>query len=362
MNRRRALVVLGTATVAFTIVLYLLDPHVRGYGGTSISGFEFAGSSSRAAQIIAEWGTEGRHLARIGLWLDYGYMLSYGLFFALAGFAVRDTARARGWRRMAKAGAVVPYFALVAACFDASENVALLLTLGGHGGRFAPPFATACSSIKWLLIGTAILYAICGLALVLKVRLFGSARPADIARSARGRPAVREKVSIRKAEIADVRRIAEIHVRSWQAAYRGILPDALLDGLSVPEREQSWRALIAGRGESWLTLVAERAEELVGFSSVATPSRDPAEREGTVEIGALYVEPDCWRQGAGRSMLATALKELREQGWREAMLWVLPENCAAIDFYRHFGFEIEEGVERIEERSGHPVIQLRVGL
>lgn len=170
-NRKRALVVLGAATVGFTIALYLLDPHVQGFGRVGISGFEFAGSRSRAAQIMAEWGTEGRHLARLGLLLDYGYMLSYGLLFALAGFAIRDTARARGWRCMARAGIVIPYFALAAACFDASENVALLLTLDGHGGSFAPPFATVCSSIKWTLIGIAILYVLCGVALLLRARL-----------------------------------------------------------------------------------------------------------------------------------------------------------------------------------------------
>jgi hypothetical protein len=184
IDRKWALVVLGAATVAFTIALYLLDPHVRGFGA-SISEFEFAGSRARAAEIVAEWGAEGRHLARLGLLLDYGYMLSYGLFFALAGFAIRDAARPRGWRRMARAGNVVPYFALAAACFDASENVALLLTLAGHGGSFAPPFATVCSSIKWTLIAIAILYVLCGLALLLKARLSAPAPAPGQARSAK---------------------------------------------------------------------------------------------------------------------------------------------------------------------------------
>jgi hypothetical protein len=179
INRKRALVVLGAATVGFTVALYLLDPQVQGYGGASISDFEFAGSSSRAAQIMVEWGSEGRHLAHLGLLFDYGYMLSYGLFFALAGFAIRDAARARGWRRMARTGTVVPYFALAAACFDASENVALLLTLGGHGGSFAPPFAMVCSSIKWTLIGIAILYVLAGAIFLLRARLRGSAGPAE---------------------------------------------------------------------------------------------------------------------------------------------------------------------------------------
>jgi hypothetical protein len=95
LRRKQALIVLGIATVAFTMILEVIDPsHVS--HGPSILAFEFAGSQSRAAQIIAEWGPKGRSAAHLSLVLDYGYMLSYGLLFALAGFAVRDMARARG--------------------------------------------------------------------------------------------------------------------------------------------------------------------------------------------------------------------------------------------------------------------------
>jgi hypothetical protein len=170
LRRKQALIVLGVATVAFTVILEVIDPsHVS--HGPSILAFEFAASKSRAAQIIAEWGPKGRSAAHLSLLLDYGYMLSYGLFFALAGFAVRDLARARGWQRLAAIGVVVPFLALAAACFDASENVALLLTLAGHGGSFVPPFAAVCSAIKFTLITVAILYALCGLTLRLRVRL-----------------------------------------------------------------------------------------------------------------------------------------------------------------------------------------------
>jgi hypothetical protein len=97
-------------------------------------------------------------------------MLSYGLFFALAGLAIRETARAHGWRSLVVVGAVIPFFALAAAMFDATENVALLLTLAGKGGSFAPPFAAVCSAIKFTLIGIAILYVLCGLALRFRAR------------------------------------------------------------------------------------------------------------------------------------------------------------------------------------------------
>jgi GrpB-like predicted nucleotidyltransferase (UPF0157 family)/ribosomal protein S18 acetylase RimI-like enzyme len=169
--------------------------------------------------------------------------------------------------------------------------------------------------------------------------------------------------AVRRAQVDDVPGIAEVHVRAWRAAYRGVLPDALLDGLSVSEREESWRSLLRDDNGGWLTLVAEDAEgDLAGFCSAATPSRDGGAGEGTVEIGAIYVDPDRWREGIGSALLSATLAELREQGWREAVLWVLPENRAALAFYDGFGFAIEAGVEKREERSGRPVIRLRADL
>jgi len=113
MNRKHALILSGIATVAFTVILELIDPSHVSHGPTILD-FEFAGSQSRAAQIIAEWGMKGRSAAHLSLVLDYGYMISYGLFFCLAGFAIRDTARARDWPRLAAVGVVIPFFALAA--------------------------------------------------------------------------------------------------------------------------------------------------------------------------------------------------------------------------------------------------------
>jgi GrpB-like predicted nucleotidyltransferase (UPF0157 family)/GNAT superfamily N-acetyltransferase len=174
---------------------------------------------------------------------------------------------------------------------------------------------------------------------------------------------MRTEMRVRNATAGDATHIAEIHVRSWQAAYRGILPRSLLDGLSASERAQSWHALLSGGGDRWLTLVAEDSGgALVGFCSVATPSSDEDADEATAEVGALYVDPERWREGAGGAMLSTALEELGEQGWRDVVLWVLPENRAALAFYDRFGFVVEEGVEKREERSGRPVIRLRAVL
>jgi hypothetical protein len=164
MTRKQWLIVLGIAMVALTIVpVFVFEKRLEHTGGPGIVGFEFAATKTRASQILAEWGPNGRHIARVSLIVDYAYMISYGGFFTLAGLATRDLARVRDWQRLATAGMVVPFFATAAAMFDATENVFLLLVLEGHGGEHAPLIATICSSIKFTLITIAILYVLCGM-------------------------------------------------------------------------------------------------------------------------------------------------------------------------------------------------------
>lgn len=163
LSRKQMLVVLGIATVIFDIVLVVIDQRLTATGGPSILGLEFAGSQDRVSEIASEWGNHGQYLARLSLWLDFGFMLAYGAFFTLAALATRDFAREHRLRLLARAGIVAPFFAAFAAIFDAVENISWLLALGGHGGTFLPPFATTCASIKFLLITLAIAYVLWGL-------------------------------------------------------------------------------------------------------------------------------------------------------------------------------------------------------
>jgi hypothetical protein len=162
ITRKQLLIFLGIATVLLYVVLALIDPSTNG-SGPSIVSLEFAGSASRVEEIFAEWGAHGRDLARLSLWLDFPFMAAYGAFFALAALAIRDFAVATGRRALAAAGRVAPACAIGAALFDAAENVLWLLLLGGRGGDLAPPVATACASIKFLLIALAIAYSLWGL-------------------------------------------------------------------------------------------------------------------------------------------------------------------------------------------------------
>jgi hypothetical protein len=170
-TRRQLLILTGIATVVLEVVLAILDRNLRATGGPSVLSFEFVGNKQHAAQILAEWGAGGRDQARLGLWIDFAFMLSYGAFVTLAAIATREFARDHGWRLLAMAGVVAPLFAISAALFDATENIALLLILGGHGGNAAPVVATACASFKFALITLAIIYIAWGLCARFLLRL-----------------------------------------------------------------------------------------------------------------------------------------------------------------------------------------------
>jgi len=51
-------------------------------------------------------------------------------------------------------------------------------------------------------------------------------------------------VAVRQATIDDAGDIAVVHVATWRAAYRGLMPQSLLDGLSVEARTAVWRRIL----------------------------------------------------------------------------------------------------------------------
>ena len=52
-------------------------------------------------------------------------------------------------------------------------------------------------------------------------------------------------MEVRWATADDAAAIAAVHIASWRAAYRGLLPDAVLDSLSLEARTDHWREWLA---------------------------------------------------------------------------------------------------------------------
>lgn len=77
---------------------------------------------------------------------------------------------------------------------------------------------------------------------------------------------------IRNANLDDAEGIATVHVAYWQKIYRGIVPDSILDNLSINEREHQWHDLI---NQNINIMVIEKDNVIVGFASICAARDGP---------------------------------------------------------------------------------------
>ncbi len=171
-------------------------------------------------------------------------------------------------------------------------------------------------------------------------------------------PSVSE-ITVRRAVLADAAAIAGVHVRSWLVGYRGIVPDTVLDALSVDERTGQWEGWL-DHGES-KTVVAQTGARVIGFATVVLPSPDDDLDQRTCELAALYVDPDSWRQRVGSTLIDAAIDLGRAEGSHEMSLWVLAQNAAARAFYEARGFAAD-GARNTDRRSGEATVRMRAPL
>lgn len=124
--------------------------------------------------------------------------------------------------------------------------------------------------------------------------------------------------------------VSRIYEESWRFAYRGLVPQAYLDGIPAG----LWAANLDQEGRQ--SLVLEEGGRLVGTACVS-PSRWP-DYPGFGEIVALYLLPEFMGRGYGRALLAAAVKALADRGYGDALLWTLEKNRRARRFYEKAGF------------------------
>jgi ribosomal protein S18 acetylase RimI-like enzyme len=148
------------------------------------------------------------------------------------------------------------------------------------------------------------------------------------------------EVHIRAAIPGDAQAIARVHVEAWRESYRGLMPEHVIEALSVDRNTEMWAAILAC-GASSIVHVVERlgiaagGAELVGFGS-ARDARSPA-LGASGEITAIYLLESVKRRGIGRMLLRGLLGALAERGHRSAGLWALVDNHGTRRFYEALG-------------------------
>lgn len=141
-------------------------------------------------------------------------------------------------------------------------------------------------------------------------------------------------MQFRKAEAADADQIAALHAESWRRTYRGLMPDAFLDGDVLENRQAEWQKRLSAAPANQLIVVAEEDRSLRGFLCVYGDD-DPT--WGSL-IDNLHVRHDAQKQGIGRRLMREASVWL-EPRYRDrgVYLWVMQKNTNAQQFYARLG-------------------------
>ena len=136
-----------------------------------------------------------------------------------------------------------------------------------------------------------------------------------------------------QATVEDSRAVAEIYVRSRQAAWRDVMDPTYLDALDVETEERSFWSVLAPADQDWRVLIAGD-DRILGFVSFRLePGGDQLGH-----VGALFVSPDRFGSGVGTALLHAAADELCHEGATTAFLWTLADDARTVSFYENRGW------------------------
>jgi GNAT superfamily N-acetyltransferase len=186
--------------------------------------------------------------------------------------------------------------------------------------------------------------------------------------------------SVRLARPEDAEAIADAHVRGWLAAYCGLVPDAILDGLSVERRATYWRDTITAEiadenarasvaegavatSPSARTWVAEESGAVRGFASTGAVRDQPdGLAAATGEVFAIYLAPESKGRGLGRALFTHVVDDLRSRGFGPIVVWVFEANAEARRFYEAAGFRPDGARQPVDlGEISLPEIRYRLG-
>lgn len=147
-------------------------------------------------------------------------------------------------------------------------------------------------------------------------------------------------VSIRQMQKEDIASVQEVAKISWHDTYEDLIPIDVQNRFlnSAYSNESMFNRLKHSH-----LFVAEVDEKIVGFANFS-----PVQKDGKIELGAIYLNPAYQGKGIGTSLLA---KGIKMDGVKKLIVNVEKENEKGMNFYHAKGFEFVS--EHEEEFDGH---------
>lgn len=150
--------------------------------------------------------------------------------------------------------------------------------------------------------------------------------------------------NVRYADVDDAKILGQIHSESWKVAYKGVVPDEVLNNITAEKRQKYFeKALTEGWEEDAIIFKDNKAVGLICIGKC----RDEDKEEFWGEIWGIYLLPEYWNMGIGFELINWGLNELKRRNYKKIALWVLEGNLNARNFYEKMGFKHDGTIKKI---------------
>jgi len=167
------------------------------------------------------------------------------------------------------------------------------------------------------------------------------------------------KISIRLAVPSDAPDMAEVLMRSWEVAYRDIIPAEYIREKSAT-RHDSFKRIITD--ENSTQYVIQTDGKTVGIMGINPTPHDDDLDDDIAELESIYLHPDWYRQGIGSQAMDFAYEVARRAGKTAIVLWVFAGNTNSIKFYEKCGFSADGKTKTYDIGKVMDCIRMRRGL
>lgn len=128
---------------------------------------------------------------------------------------------------------------------------------------------------------------------------------------------------IREAKSGDITGIAKVNLATWKSTYRGIIPDEKLALVTLADRKEYMRGILASQ-DQFIYVAESETGRVVGFVAAGPERLGNLGFQG--EIYVIYVLQQFQRKGIGRRLVEAMRSRFQQAGVASVMVWALHDN------------------------------------
>lgn len=129
----------------------------------------------------------------------------------------------------------------------------------------------------------------------------------------------------------EIDEMTELYVKSWRATYKGIIPDKILNTITVEKFNKIWKEYITKENNG--IFGAFENDVFLGFGAF-TPDE---EMEDTLYLDSLHIKDGYKGKGVGTKIINHLKEYAKEKGYKGVSVSIMSGNDRARNLYTKLG-------------------------